>query len=267
MSFVEPAFAYFLPIFIGLWLLTRGRYLPQLFVMLACSLVFYAHNRWWLLGLIISYCIVDWATALQLHRSGRPALWLTLGVGFNLTVLGFWKYTPLVAQTALEWFGVSIVAQPLIETWTTPIGISFYAFSGIAYMVDVHRGTVPPERSLLRYSLFTCFFPHLVAGPILRAHEFLVRLRPGQLPDRPLALWEGTFLVARGLFKKLVLADTIAISIDPFFANVADASTAGGLGAAVPLSLLAANLFRLFGIHRHRAGSWPVVRLPLAGEF
>jgi alginate O-acetyltransferase complex protein AlgI len=111
--------------------------------------------------------------------------------------------------------------------WVTPFGISFYAFTGIAYMVDVARGVTAAERSLPRYMLSAIFFPHLVAGPILRPSEFLEKLRPSCMPDQPEAILEATMLLARGFFKKLVLADRISGAIDPFFAHVGDASTAG----------------------------------------
>lgn len=227
MSFTDSPFLYFLPLFACAWLVTRGKYLPQLSVMLIGSLIFYSHHRWWLLGLILSYCLVDWVVGLGLCSRRWPRAWLTLGIGFNLGVLGFWKYTPLLAHSVFDLFGWSIVAPSTLEGWAIPIGISFYAFSGISYMVDVFRGTIEPERNLLRYGLFTAFFPHLVAGPILRAHEFLVDLEPRRLPASSAAPWEGTFLLTRGFFKKLVLADTIAPSIDPFFANISNVSTAG----------------------------------------
>ncbi|MDQ4061966.1 MAG: MBOAT family protein [Pseudomonadota bacterium] len=229
MSFVDKEFAYFLPVVFVLWLATRGRYRLKVAVMLAASLVFYGHNRWWMLGIIVAYCLVDWATGLWLQTTRRPRLALALGVGFNLTVLCFWKYTPLLVQTVaglLGWPDLQLGAG-LAESWVVPMGISFYAFAGIAYMVDVYRGLIPAEPSLLRYSLFTAFFPHLVAGPILRAREFLVDLRPGALPERPLDPLEGSFLIARGYLKKAVLADGIAGVIDPFFANVSHPSTAG----------------------------------------
>src|SRR5262249_6056896 len=107
------------------------------------------------------------------------------------------------------------------------MGVSFYAFTGIAYMVDVYRRLIEPETNPLRFALFTSFFPHLVAGPILRPREFLSDLKPGSMPTKPLAPVEGTFLIARGFFKKLVLADGIAVAIDPFFAQVSDPATAG----------------------------------------
>jgi D-alanyl-lipoteichoic acid acyltransferase DltB (MBOAT superfamily) len=114
--------------------------------------------------------------------------------------------------------------------WTIPFGISFYTFTGIAYMVEVYRGALPPEGNLARFTLYKTFFPQLVAGPILRPGDFLIDLRTGRLPNRPQAPLEASVLLARGLFKKLVLADRIALAIDPFFSHVGDASTAGVWG-------------------------------------
>ena len=78
--------------------------------------------------------------------------------------------------------------------WKIPFGISFYAFTGIAYMVDVYRQVVPAERNFLRYALSAMFFPHLVAGPILRPDEFLTKLKPGVMPTRCDVPLEALFL-------------------------------------------------------------------------
>src|SRR5262249_47789030 len=138
-------------------------------------------------------------------------------------------YTPLLLDTATALLGwQSLRIETVVSgSWLIPMGISFYALTGIAYMVDVYRGVVAAETSLWRYALFTSFFPHLAAGPILRPSEFLAHLGPQRMPDRPQALPEAIFFLARGFFKTLVLADNIALAIDPFFAHVADATTAG----------------------------------------
>jgi D-alanyl-lipoteichoic acid acyltransferase DltB (MBOAT superfamily) len=94
-------------------------------------------------------------------------------------------------------------------------------------MVDVYRKTTPAESSFWRYALSAAFFPHLVAGPILRPNEFLDKVRPGQLPVEPDAPGEAMWLIARGFFKKLVVADRIGVAIDPFFAHINDPTTAG----------------------------------------
>lgn len=227
MSFVDKEFFYFLLVFALVWHFTRGRYELKIAAMLAMSLLFYGFHRWWLVLLIGAYCVADWAAALAIERSRRPKLALIAGLTFNLGVLAAWKYTPLLIVTINSLTGWKLPGTEAVDGWFIPMGISFYGFSGIAYMVDVYRGVVKAEPSLIRFSLFTTFFPHLVAGPILRAKEFLSHLRPGELPERPEAPLEGTFLIARGFFKKLVLADSIAIAIDPFFADVSGAATAG----------------------------------------
>ena len=244
MSFVQIEFAPFLLIVFGLWLLLRSRRAFALGWLLAASLVFYGFKQWWVLPIIIGYCLVDWLTGLWLQRTQRPRLALALGVGFNLLLLCFWKYTPLLVETAaaqLGWESIHL-QQVASDHWVVPMGISFYAFTGIAYMTDIYRGVVAAEKSLWCYALFTSFFPHLVAGPILRPSEFLAHLRPGRMPTRPLDMAEGAFLIGRGFFKKRVLADSIALAIDPFFAHVSDQSTAG-VWALPPVYLYALQIY------------------------
>jgi alginate O-acetyltransferase complex protein AlgI len=229
MTFTETPFWSLTAVVFGLWLLCRRSYRATLGLLLAGSMVFYGYHHWPLLFLLLAYCLVDWGAGLWIARSGRPRLPLTLGVAFNLTVLAYWKYTPLLLRTAARLaLALDLPSPPAPPgDWLIPFGISFYAFTGIAYLVDVYRRCTPAEPSFLRYTLSAMFFPHLVAGPILRPSEFLEKLRPAVLPDRPEAPLEAVQLLARGFFKKLVIADRIALAIDPFFVHVADGSTAG----------------------------------------
>lgn len=229
MSFTEVPFIALLAVVYALWLLLRSQYQAKVWLLTFASLVFYGYDQWELLALILAYCLVDWGVGQWIARSRRPGLVLALGVCFNLLVLGYWKYTPLVVRTiarvalALD---LPLPAAPPTD-WFIPFGISFYAFTGIAYMVDVYRRQTPAEPSFWRFTLFLTFFPQLVAGPILRAREFLPNLQPAAMPDKPQAALEALQLLARGYFKKLVLADRIALAVDPFFVHVGDASTAG----------------------------------------
>lgn len=229
MSFIDRDFAWFLPLVLALWWLSRGRYWPQIATMLCASLLFYGWRQPAWLPVIGAYCLVDWSIGIWLGRTRRRRAVLTAGLAFNLGLLCFWKYTPLALTSLAAWLErpelATSVAQP--GDWIVPMGISFYSFTGIAYMVDVYRRVGPAETNLWRYSLFTSFFPHLVAGPILRAREFLFHLSPGELPKRPEMPMEALGLIARGYFKKLVLADGIAVAIDPFFAQIASPATAG----------------------------------------
>lgn len=213
MTFTEPAFATFFAIVYGLWLLCRRRHERALAVLLIGSCVFYAYERWPLLALLFSYVLVDWAVGLWIVRARHPRVALGVGLSFNLGVLACWKYAPLLTTSAAG--------------STVPYGLSFYAFIGTAYLVDVYRRATPAERNPLRFALFLSFFPHLIAGPILRARELLTRLQPDTMPTGAEAPREAAFLLGRGYFKKMVLADRITITVDPFFLHVGDPSTSG----------------------------------------
>jgi alginate O-acetyltransferase complex protein AlgI len=233
MTFTELPFLALLLAVYALWLVCRRNARLRLAVLLGGSLVFYGYRAPWLLLLLAAYCLVDWGVGLWLPRARRPGLVLAAGVGFNLAGLCYWKYTPLALRTLARLalaLDLPRLAPPPPGDWSIPFGISFYAFAGIAYMVEVYRGALAPEGGLARFALYKAFFPQLVAGPILRPGEFLVDLRSGRLPGRPQAPLEASLLLARGFFKKMVLADRIALAIDPFFAHVGDPSTAGVWG-------------------------------------
>jgi alginate O-acetyltransferase complex protein AlgI len=201
MTFTElPFWTLTLAVFC-FWLVCRQHYRATQCLLLAGSVVFYGYHYWPLLRLI-----------------------LAAGVTFNLVVLGYWKYTPLLLRSLAVAFDLPLNAP---TSWVIPFGISFYAFTGIAYMVDVSRGVVPAERNFWRYTLSAMFFPHLVAGPILRPDEFLTRLRPENMPSRSEAPLEAVLLLARGFFLKRVIADRLALAIEPFFLHIGDPSTAG----------------------------------------
>ncbi len=229
MTFTEKAFLPFVLVVYGLWLLCRRNYRLSVALLVTASLVFYAYHRWELLFLILSYCVVDWLLSLWIAVSRRPRWVLAGGIAFNLGVLAYWKYTPLVVRTVIEVL-TALDLSPSIAAphdWLLPWGISFYTFTGIAYLVDVYRRETPPEHNLLRFCLYKTFFPQLVAGPILRPHDFLDYLKPETMPQAPQAPLEAVLLLARGYFKKMVLADRIALAIDPFFTHLGDGSTAG----------------------------------------
>ena len=230
MNFIEPGFRYFAPVVFVLWLLCRRREDWQVGLLLSASLIFYAIHQWKLLPILLGCVFVDWAVALWLGHTRRPRAVLAVGVGFNLTLLAFYKYTPLLLATAAGLLGRLDLTPPFAipdGKWSIPFGISFYSFTGVAYLVDVYRHATPAQRSLVRYALSAVFFPHLVAGPILRPDEFLTQLRPGRMPRASLVPAEAAWLLARGFFQKMVLADRISLAIDPFFVHVGDPTTAG----------------------------------------
>ena len=127
MSFVDRDFAWFLPLALALWFATRSRPSLRTGLMLALSLFFYGKGHWWVLLIMGAYCLVDWQTGLLLQRSARRRVVLACGVGFNLAVLCFWKYTPLIVNTV---FGAWQVQAAALDGWVIPMGISFYCSPG-----------------------------------------------------------------------------------------------------------------------------------------
>jgi len=141
----------------------------------------------------------------------RRRLYMVASIAANLTILGCFKYANFFSDSFVTLLGRLGFDQP---SWLTlnvllPAGISFYTFQSMSYCIDVYRGHVRPTADFRDFALFVCFFPHLVAGPIMRASTLLPQV---VLPRRLAAgAWaEGTYLVALGMFKKLVVADNVA---------------------------------------------------------
>src|SRR5579871_5974098 len=164
MNFTDKSFVSFILIVYLLWIACRNRYHLTVAMLVVASLVFYAFNHWALLGLILSYCLVDWAFGLWIAVSRRPGWVLVGGITFNLGVLAYWKYTPMVLRTVINLLTALDMPTALEapQSWLLPWGISFYTFTGIAYLVDVYRRETAPERNLLRFCLYKTFFPQLV---------------------------------------------------------------------------------------------------------
>jgi len=187
--------------------------------LLGASLLFYFL---WLpvyLLLLLAAVGVNYALLRAMQSSSRPRLLLGTSIGFTLGLLAFFKYAAFAVQSLVPVSGGLLGVAPAVPEVLLPLGISFYSFQIIALQVDVHRGRIEAPRSLARYALFVCFFPQLVAGPILRGSEFLPQLERGGVfePDRTR---RGLWLVASGLFKKVVVGDyLLAPFLDPVFAQ------------------------------------------------
>ena len=213
-----PFFVLWIAAFAVYWLGPRDQRfrLPWL---LFASCVFYAHWSPWYLVLIALSTSVDFVVGRRLPGAtsrGRRRMLLACSLVVNLGLLAAFKYGQFLVD-ALRALGLPLpaVAEPPL-----PLGISFYTFEAISYVVDVYRGRIAPERSLLDFVLFILFFPHLVAGPIVRA----ARLPAAARAAASAATGRGCELgrAARscsGLFKKMVIADRLALLVDPVFAS------------------------------------------------
>ena len=263
MNFVTLTYALFLLVVVsGYWLipLRWGKWW-----LLGASLVFYGSwNPIYVPGFVLLLTVNYW---LGLASVRRPRMAVTLAVGLDLSVLGVFKYLDWV----LGWAGMPwrwLTGQPL--PWSPfglvlPLAISFVTFTMLAYVIDTSRGR-PPERNWSTFATFVMFFPHLIAGPIMRAREFLPQLhrpRPFMMSHLRLAL---PFLVS-GLAKK-VLGDDLAPFVQQTFNHVGDTSTVGlwlgVLAFAFQILLdfsgytdLALGSAALLGFHLPRNFDWP----------
>ncbi|MFC0633023.1 MBOAT family O-acyltransferase [Brevundimonas balnearis] len=220
MLFPTLAFGlFFLFVYVVAWSLDRENGRRKLFLLLA-SWFFYAQWDWRFVGLLILSAVLNWGVAALIARDdvGRKKLLVGLGVAANLLILGIFKYYGFFVEQAGE-----LLARfgwerdlPLLEI-VLPVGISFFTFQGISYVVDVWRGKTPPARSLLDVMLLMSFFPHLVAGPIVRASDLLPQFERVPRLTREMAT-HGLLLIAWGLFKKTVIASELAVNlVDPVF--------------------------------------------------
>jgi alginate O-acetyltransferase complex protein AlgI len=190
-------------------------------LLLVASYVFYgAWNPPFAL-LLFATTALDFLLGAQIARVQEPRLkkvWLVFSIAVNLSMLGYFKYGNFLLEN-FQWLlsRAGINYQPPHLDIFLPIGISFYTFHSLSYTLDVYRGATQPTRSLRDFLLAVSFFPQLVAGPIVRAADFLPQLVAPRPWDRNRCLW-GLLLMTLGMFEKIVLADTLlASSADSVF--------------------------------------------------
>lgn len=196
-------------------MLARARRIRLLFLV-AASYVFYAHWDYRFLPLIWGSSTIDWLLGRAIGRSQDPRrrkLWLVGTVILNLGVLGFFKYYNFGidnARAMAESLGLHLPESTL--RIALPVGISFFTFESMSYVIDVYRRQLEPHESYLEYLGFVAFFPHLVAGPIIRPRDLLPQLAAPARAD-PYEMSDGLYLIATGLLKKVAIGDTLAINL------------------------------------------------------
>jgi len=225
---------FFLAVYVVAWL-ARDRLTVRKLFLLATSYFFYAQWDWRFTGLLAFSSALNYLGGLGLNRFDAPrtrkAIMLAV-VAANLVVLGFFKYYGFFIDSLTDLFVAWGIRRdlPILEI-ILPVGISFFTFQGISYVVDVYRGQIKHPVSLLDLFLFISFFPQLVAGPIVRAAHFLPQLRRKSTLDGE-TLAYGLVLIVSGLFKKTVVAHYIATDlVDPVFLDPASHTTLDLIGA------------------------------------
>jgi alginate O-acetyltransferase complex protein AlgI len=211
MVFNSLHFVWFFLVVYALYRLLPHR--AQNWLLLIASYYFYASWDWRFLGLLIASTLVDYSCGLAMDRAtapGRRRLLLCLSIGFNLTLLGFFKYFNFFADNlhvlfgALGWQLDFVTVRVLL-----PIGISFSTFVPMSYVIDVYRREIPATRDLVDFAVFVAYFPHLVAGPILRASRLLPQIDAPRTITRE-QVRDGVWLILWGYFQKVFVADNLA---------------------------------------------------------
>jgi Predicted membrane protein involved in D-alanine export len=221
MLFSSIEFAIFFPIvFVLYWFACGKKYQLQNILLLIASYYFYSCWNWHFLFLLIFSTGLDYFTGLKMSgatNKREKQIWFWLSVCVNLGFLGVFKYYNFFIDSfadLLSAFGLKANLATLQVI--LPVGISFYTFHGLSYVFDIYNDRIKPERNFVHYSVFVCFFPLLVAGPIERATHLLPQITRARTFDYSKAV-DGLRQILWGLFKKIVIADTCASVVNPIF--------------------------------------------------
>jgi D-alanyl-lipoteichoic acid acyltransferase DltB (MBOAT superfamily) len=184
-------------------------------VLLVASLVFYGAWKPIYLLLFLASVAMNFGLGLLMSNPRRRRAIGMVGVAINLAALGYFKYTNFLLDSLSAITGNQLPYASII----LPLGISFFTFQQIAYLVDIMRGA-PVERDVISYTLFVSFFPHLIAGPLVHHAEMIPQFKRGYTGRSAVLAARGFAIFAAGLFKKVVIADTLAQFVSPVFAHV-----------------------------------------------
>ncbi len=241
MNFHSVGFLVFLAFVLSaFWTLANQRS-ARTWLLLCASYFFYGAYEVWYLGLIAFSTFLDYGCGGLIHRAAQRGDRRMMNVGLlislfgNLGVLAFFKYTDWLVQSfqlGLDALGVNCdlweTRTSLLPAWLldskylriiVPVGISFYTFQTLSYTIDIYRGVLRPARGLLDFALFVSFFPQLVAGPIVRAKDFLPQLELRPRFDRE-RMHEGLWRISTGLLKKVAIADVLGGHlVDPCYGS------------------------------------------------
>ena len=281
MFFNSFSFAIFLPVvFVLYWFVCNKTKSTQNAVLIVSSYYFYSCWDWRFLFLLVFSTFLDYYTGIMIEKAktelGRK-FWFWLSISVNLGFLGIFKYYNFFADSfshLLNGFGLQ--TSPLLLNVILPVGISFYTFHGLSYVIDIYLKRIKAEYNFVDYSLFVSYFPLLVAGPIERATHLLPQVKVKRSFDYQKAK-EGIFQFVWGLVKKVVIADTCATYANAIFDNYESMNSLSLLLGAVYFSFqiygdfsgysdMALGMSKLFGIDLLRNFNYPYFSRDIA-EF
>ena len=221
MFFNSLAFAVFLPIvFFLYWFVFNKTKSSQNALLIVASYYFYSCWDWRFLFLLVFSTFLDYYTGIQIEKGkseNSRKFWFWVSIIVNLGFLGIFKYYNFFATSFSELLNsAGVQASPILLEVILPVGISFYTFHGLSYVIDIYFKRIKAEYNFIDYSLFVSYFPLLVAGPIERATHLLPEIKVKREFDLEKAK-EGIYQIIWGLVKKVVIADTCATYANAIF--------------------------------------------------
>lgn len=281
MFFNSFSFAVFLPIvFVLYWFVFNKTKSTQNAVLIIASYYFYSCWDWRFLFLLVFSTFLDYYTGIRIEKSSTATsrkFWLWLSIAINLGFLGVFKYYNFFATSFSELLNaVGLPSSPLLLKVILPVGISFYTFHGLSYVIDIYYKRIKAEYHFVDYSLFVSYFPLLVAGPIERATHLLPQVKVKRTFDFEKAR-EGVYQFIWGLVKKVVIADTCATYANAIFDNYTSMNSLSLLLGAFYFAFqiygdfsgysdMALGMSKLFGIDLLRNFNYPYFSRDIA-EF
>jgi D-alanyl-lipoteichoic acid acyltransferase DltB (MBOAT superfamily) len=281
MFFNSLSFAVFLPIVFALyWFVFSKKLKLQNVLLLVSSYYFYACWDWRFMFLLIFSTLLDYYTGIKIAEAQiqkHKKLWLWISVGINLGFLGVFKYYNFFASSFADALGLlGFTASFSTLQVILPVGISFYTFHGLSYVIDIYKNRISPERNFVSYAVFVSFFPLLVAGPIERATHLLPQILKPRNFNYDKAV-DGLRQILWGLFKKIVIADNCAEYANMIFNSPQDYNGSTLLLGAIFFTFqiycdfsgysdIALGTARLFGIELLRNFAFPYFSRDIA-EF
>lgn len=280
MLFNSFEFALFLTaVFCLYWLIARSLR-KQNFLLFISSYIFYACWDWRFLFLLTFSTLLDYTSVLIINKNKndkKRKFWFFLSIGVNLSLLGIFKYYNFFIESLVRLLSnIGLKVNDLTFEIILPVGISFYTFHGLSYIIDVFKKKVEPERNFLDYAIFVSFFPLLVAGPIERATNLLPQIKIKRIFDYSKAV-DGLRQIIWGLFKKIVIADNCAEIVNNIFNSTQPQSGSDLMLGAILFAFqiygdfsgysdIAIGTARLFGIELLRNFAFPYFSRDIA-EF
>lgn len=218
LIFSSGLFLWLFAAFLVVYTLLQRKHTGRLLFVALFSYYFYYKSSGTYFYLLALVTVWDFFTVLLMHRTesklGRKA-WVFLSISMNLGLLGYFKYTNFLGGAIASLMGGQFTALDIF----LPVGISFFTFQSLSYTIDVYRREIPPLKNFLDYAFFVSFFPQLVAGPIVRARDFIPQIRKPLYVSQEM-FGRGVFLILVGLFKKAIISDYISVNfVERIFDN------------------------------------------------